>query len=170
MAVERVRNELRPDGWRAGWDSFSGKGSVDGNVGPMTPEMAYTVAGGRDPATVGGAGGNKCRSYTVALPAEVPRDGKALFHSEARQRLMAELKGAVWSMFVHAKDPNAPVSVTVHVTGGTDEATVQHALDRVKAELRPDGFKFPAGTGPSASSSKALPPVPRFDDQFPELR
>jgi len=104
MAIERVRNELRPDGWRAGMDSFSGIKGFAGEAGlvaPMTPEMSYTVAGGRDPMTVGGAGGNKCRSYTVALPAEVPRDGKALFHSEARQRLMAELKGAVWSMFVH---------------------------------------------------------------------
>ena len=30
MAVERVRNELRPDGWRAGWDSFSSSGSAGG--------------------------------------------------------------------------------------------------------------------------------------------
>lgn len=97
----------------------------------------------------------------------MPRDGKALFHSEARQRLMAELKGAVWSMFVHAKDPNAPVSVTVHVTGGTDEATVAHALDRVKAELRPDGWKFG-----SKSLTMMSAPMPAFQSpaNFPAMQ
>lgn len=43
--------------------------------------------------------------------------------------------------------------MTVHVTGGTDEATVAHALDRVRAEMRPDGWKF-------SSSSKSLTMAP----------